>query len=259
MFNVPLIVLAAVAAIGLVHAVFVLLLTEEQTNEFLILFAFIPVRYDLSVLAEESWAVGWGAAVWTFVTYAFIHGNLNHLFFNGVWLLAFGTPVARRFGSARFALFYLVTAAAGAAVHLATNIGGQSPMIGASAAVSGATAAAIRFAFQRGGPLGALGGTGDDDAYRVPAAPLKTILRDPRILLFLFVWFGVNLLFGLGSIALPGIEQAVAWQAHVGGFLAGFLLFPLFDPVRHPDANGGAPSTSDPAMQDPTNPDSTVH
>src|SRR5436190_3152734 len=192
------------AAMGLVHAVFTLVLTPAQQTEFLILVAFIPARYNLELLAAESWARGWGAAVWTFVTYAFIHGGLNHLFFNGVWLLAFGTPVARRFGALRFTLFFAVTAAAGAAVHLLTNFGDRAPVVGASAAVSAAMAAAVRFVFQRGGPLGALR-VADEDAYRVPAAPLFVALRDPRILLFLAVWFGLNLIFGLGLIPMPGV------------------------------------------------------
>src|SRR5215470_8930674 len=100
-FNIPGIIVLMAAVMGLVHAVFTLILTPAQSTEFLILFAFIPARYNLALLAAESWARGWGAAVWTFVTYAFIHGGLNHLFFNGVWLLAFGTPVARRFGTLR--------------------------------------------------------------------------------------------------------------------------------------------------------------
>ena len=51
------------------------------------------------------------------------------------------------------------------------------------------------------------------------------------MLAFLAVWFGLNLLFGLGSLSITGGEQAVAWQAHIGGFVAGLLLFGLFDPV----------------------------
>ena len=230
-FNVPIVVLAIVALLGVIHAVFVLVLTQQQATEFLLLFSFIPARYGAAVLAAESWARGWGAAVWTFVTYAFIHGDLNHLFFNAIWLLAFGTPVARRFGPWRFAVFFAVTAAAGAAVHLATHFGEMAPMIGASAAVSGAMAAAMRFVFQRGGPLGLLRNR-DEEAYRVPPAPLAKMLRDPRVMAFLAVWFGVNILFGLGTIAMPGVPQSVAWQAHIGGFLAGLFGFALFDPVR---------------------------
>ncbi len=247
MFNVPMIVLALSAFLGLVHAVFVLVLTQEQTMEFLLLFSFIPARYDLAVLAGETWAVGWGAAVWTFVTYAFIHGDLNHLFFNLVWLLAFGTPVARRFGAARFMLFFLVTAAAGAAAHLATHFGEMVPTIGASAAVSGAMAAALRFIFQRGGPLGLLRSR-DEASHRVPAAPLGAMLRDLRAIAFLVVWFGLNLLFGMGTIAMPGVGQGVAWQAHIGGFLVGLFGFSLFDPVRAASDGGDAPG----AAEEPT-------
>jgi len=65
----------------------------------------------------------------------------------------------------------------------------------------------------------------------VPAAPLKATLRDPRFLIFLGVWIGLNALFGLGTVAMPGAGQEIAWQAHIGGFLAGLLLFNVFDPV----------------------------
>jgi membrane associated rhomboid family serine protease len=90
-------------------------------------------------------------------------------------------------------------------------------------------AAAIRFAFQRGGPLGMLR-SGDDAAYRVPALPLSGVLRDARVLLFLAVWFGINIVFGVGSFPSLTGGESVAWQAHIGGFLAGLLLFSLFDP-----------------------------
>ena len=106
------------------------------------------------------------------------------------------------------------------------------PMIGASAAISGAMAAALRFVFQPGGPLGLWRGGSNDEAYRVPAAPLVATLRDPRFLIFLAAWIGLNTLFGLGSVSI-GEEagQQIAWQAHIGGFVAGLLLFNAFDPV----------------------------
>jgi membrane associated rhomboid family serine protease len=233
MFNVPMVVLAIIVLLAGIQALFVLVLTPQQANEFLLLFSFIPARYDAAGLAAESWTHGWGAAGWTFVTYAFIHGDLGHLFFNAVWLLAFGTPVARRFGTFRFTFFFAMTAAAGAAAHLVTHFGEMAPMIGASASISGAMAAAMRFVFERGGPLGLLGNR-DEGAYHVAPAPLAKMLRDPRVLAFLAVWFGTNILFGVGTITLPGVAQTVAWQAHIGGFLAGLFGFALFDPVRDP-------------------------
>jgi len=173
---------------------------------------------------------GLGADVWTFVTYALIHGDLTHLAINVIWLLPFGTAVARRFGRARFLALFAASAAAGAGVHLLTHPGELLPMIGSSAAVSGFMAAAIRFVFQAGGPIGVFR-SAEAPIYHVPAVPLREALRDPRILAFLVVWFGLNALFGVGSVSLLGVDQPVAWQAHIGGFLAGLLLFPLFDPV----------------------------
>jgi membrane associated rhomboid family serine protease len=195
---------------------------------FLLWFAFIPARYETAVVAYPG---GLGADIWSFVTYAFIHADVTHLALNGVWLLAFASPVARRFGTLRFIAFFAVTAAAGALAHLATHSGDRALMVGASAAISGFMAAAIRFAFQRGRPLGLLGGSRDELAYRVKAAPLTAALRDSRILMFLAAWFGINVLFGVGLVSVTGGEQSIAWQAHIGGFLAGLLGFAVFDPI----------------------------
>ena len=77
--NVPAVIVALVAVFCSVHAVFTLLLNERQTNEALLLFAFIPARYDLNLPLGEPWPGGFAADIWTFVTYAFLHGDLNHL------------------------------------------------------------------------------------------------------------------------------------------------------------------------------------
>jgi membrane associated rhomboid family serine protease len=208
----------------------VYVLSEPQDVQLLLTFAFIPARYDSTVLLQ-GWPGGAAADVWTFVTYAFLHASWMHYGVNAIWFLPFGSALARRFGTLRFLAFLAVAAAAGAGMHLATHAGEQFPMIGASAAISGAMAAAMRFAFQHGGPLSMLRGD-DEEAYRVPALPLTGVFRDARVVLFLAVWFGINLIFGAGNFpALTGGET-VAWQAHVGGFLAGLLLFSWFDPVR---------------------------
>jgi membrane associated rhomboid family serine protease len=229
LFNIPTVIVALLAVLALIHGAREWLLSEHQDLLFVYTFAFVPARYDASIVLGGVLPGGFGAEIWTFVTYSLLHGSWTHLGFNGVWLLAFGSPLARRFGTMRFLAFFAVTAAAGAAMHLITNAGSQAPMVGASASISGAMAAAMRFAFQRGGPLGMLR-SNDEEAYRVPAIPLSGVLRDARVLIFLAVWFGVNLLFGIGSSPLTGTNEAVAWQAHIGGFLAGLLLFSWFDP-----------------------------
>jgi membrane associated rhomboid family serine protease len=230
-FNVPRVITATLALLIAVHAVRELVLSDSENIEFLLLFAFIPVRYDPTVLAMGSMPGGLGAQVWTFVTYALIHGDIVHLSINGVWLLAFGSPIARRFGALRLVVFFMVTAAAGAAAHLVTHLGDLQPMVGASAAISGCMAASMRFVFQRGGPLHLLRES-DEQAYRIPALPLMTALRDRRILGFLLAWFVVNALFAFTAAPIIGAGQVVAWQAHIGGFLAGLIAFAAFDPVR---------------------------
>jgi membrane associated rhomboid family serine protease len=136
-----------------------------------------------------------------------------------LWLLPFGSALARRFGAVRFFVFLAVTAAAGALAHLVTHEHAVVPMIGASASVSGAMAAAT--------------------AAKVPALPLLQALRDRRIVGFLGVWFALNIIFGVGAIGVESDSAGVAWEAHIGGFVAGLLLFALFDPVprvRNDDA-----------------------
>jgi membrane associated rhomboid family serine protease len=66
---------------------------------------------------------------------------------------------------------------------------------------------------------------------RMPAEPLAEVFRTPRAVAFVLVWFAVNLLFGLTEGLIPGASGPIAWEAHIGGFLAGLLAFPLLDPV----------------------------
>jgi len=241
--NIPPVIVAVLAVLALVHAVRVFVLTPAQNNEMLWLLAFDPVRYGMGLLPPEALPGGLGAQIWTFVTYALLHASWIHLGVNAIWLLPFGSAVARRFGALRFLIFFAVTAAAGALAHLFAYGGQDAPVIGASAAISGTMAGAMRFAFQRGGPL-SFRRTGGDADFRVPAAPLSRVLHEPAVLVFLVVWFAINLLFGL--ISLPsgmGGGEVVAWQAHVGGFLAGLLLFSWFDPATDFRQFGGGSAT----------------
>jgi membrane associated rhomboid family serine protease len=232
---------AYVLLLALIHIVR-LLLPYDVDDTVIEMFGFIPKRYDSTLLAID-FPGGTGAKIWTFVTYSLLHANLSHIGFNVLWLLPFGSALARRFGPVRFFVFMAVTAAAGALAHFVTHEHAMAPMIGASASVSGTMAAAIRFAFVRGSFLSFNRGDADA-AARVPALSLLRALQNPRVLGFLGVWFGVNIIFGVGSIAIGADGASVAWQAHIGGFFAGLLLFSLFDPI--PRAVPGAADASSP-------------
>jgi membrane associated rhomboid family serine protease len=231
-FNVPPVIIATVAALVGVHLCRMFVLSDSQDEQFVLTFAFVPARYFGDAASSASFPGGFGADLWTFFTYAFLHADLLHIGLNLAWLIPFGTAVARRFGAWRYVVFMLVAAAAGALAQLASDPGSEVPMIGASAAISGAMAAAMRFIFQAHGPLETWrDGPRNGEAYRVPALSLVATFRDPRLLLFLAVWMGLNALFGLGAVSFGEQGQQIAWQAHIGGFLAGLLLFGAFDPV----------------------------
>jgi len=240
-FTLPSTLTAYVLLLAVIHLR--VLLPPDLENWTVDVFGFIPRRYD-STLLDIDFPGGEGAKVWTFVTYSLLHANLSHIVFNVLWLLPFGSALARRFGALRFFAFMAVTAAAGALAHLVTHEHAVAPMIGASASVSGTMAAAIRFAFVRGSFLSFNRGDAEA-AAQVPALSLTRALRDGRVLGFLGIWFGINIIFGLGSIAIGADGASVAWQAHIGGFLAGLLLFSLFDPIPRAASHAADASSHD--------------
>lgn len=228
-FNLPPAIIASLVVLFGIHAARTTFLGPEADFDLILRLGFIPLR------VLEPWTIGAvlpggpSAAWWGFVTHALLHGDWLHLIFNSVWLVAFGSAVAWRFGNTRFFLFSAAGAACGAATFLAFDLDGLTPMIGASGAVSAHMAAASRFVFFAGGPIA---GSRDLMSYRRPAPPLAVALSDRRVLAFLAIFFGLNILFGLvlaGAIA--GTSDTIAWEAHIGGFLGGLILFRYFDPV----------------------------
>ena len=238
-FNVPapvLLVLVILVGVHLIRQV----IPDAWDDAFFTRLAFVPGRF---FLGDGS------AQPWTAVTYALLHGGWAHIGLNAVWLLAFGTPVARRFGMVRFLLFFAVTALAGAAAQYGASPLDLAPVIGASASVSGFMGATLRFMFQPDVPI--VMALEAPPARLPPARSLRFVFTDRRALIFIGAWFATNLLFGLGSISLGLESEPIAWQAHIGGFLAGLLLFGLFDP-RHPPEPTVDPDAAPLSPDDPT-------
>lgn len=233
-FNVPAIILVSIILLIGVHLYRFNILDADGDRAFLIAYAFFPLRFDAQALRGfgDIFSGGTVGALASFVTYGFLHADWLHLTVNAFWMLVFGSALARRFGVLRFILISLVGSTAGALLHLGTNWGSPIPMVGASAAISAHMACAARFAFVPYGPLGRPR-SDHPGAFFLPALSIFGMLKNTQVVSFLGIWFAVNLLFGLGSGVLDG-DASVAWQAHIGGFLAGLLLFPLFDPVTKP-------------------------
>ncbi len=129
-------------------------------------------------------ALSGGPKPWTLLTYAFLHGSWTHVLLNTIWLIAFGPPVARRFGTLRFLLFMAVTAILSALAQWISAPMDFAPLIGASGAVSGLMGAVTRFMFQPGAPLGPSGFPGRRDIENVPPASLRGILLELEVACF---------------------------------------------------------------------------
>lgn len=251
-FNMPGIVTASIGILVAIHALRDLILPDIWDIALLIDLAFVPARWTLAldpsraqdvlraaaaagdpemVAAREAFAnylVAQPVAMpWTFASYALLHGSWTHVIFNTVWLAAFGSPVARRYGAWRYGLLALAGAVAGSVLHMLLDPLSATPLVGASAGVSALMAAAARFVFQPPGPLTAA------PWQLPPRQPLQTIpelLRNRTAVLFLAIWLGTNLLFGVVTVPLGAGEGPVAWDAHLGGFVVGFFLLPLIEP-----------------------------
>jgi membrane associated rhomboid family serine protease len=231
-FNVPGVVVALLGSFLAVHLVRWALPSEDGAWLTAAL-AFIPARE--TGLAEDL-PGGRIAMATSFLTHQFVHGDLAHLLINSAWLLAFGTPVARRTDVARFVFFFLLAGVAGALLYLAVNGGALILVIGASGAISGLMGAAFRFLFigmADGGPMRLT------RASSTPLMSLADTLQDRRILMAIAGWTVLNFVLAWGAAGLTE-AAGIAWEAHLGGFYAGLLLYGFFDrpPVVKDDAAG---------------------
>jgi membrane associated rhomboid family serine protease len=144
----------------------------------------------------------------------FLHGGWLHLLGNMWFLWIFGNNVEDRLGSLLFIVLYLVGGLMASAAYWMTDPGSRVPVIGASGAV-----AAV---------LGAY-------AITWPWARVRTLviliifitLVDVPAVFFLGIWFVLQVFSGMGSFHHEA-GAGVAWWAHIGGFLAGMVLMPLF-------------------------------
>jgi len=203
-FNATPVVLALIAINAAIHAVR-LALPAEWSMIAGTLGGFSPPWFLAAVVGEG--APYSAILLLSPLTYAFLHADLLHLTLNMAFLLAFGTPMERRLGRGWFLGLYIACAlfAAGTSVALYLYSHEQTIMVGASGAISGLFGAVLR-------------------------------LTTRRVWLVIAVFIASNVILGYTGIPGTGEVRSIAWEAHIGGFLAGLILFPLFDGLR---AGGG--------------------
>jgi membrane associated rhomboid family serine protease len=147
----------------------------------------------------------------SFLAGMFLHGGFLHILGNMWFLWIFGDNVEDRMGRARFVAFYLLCGLGASAVHVATNFDSDVPTIGASGAIAGVLGAYFVM-FPRARVL-----------TLVPIFLFASFYEIPAFV-FLGIWFLIQL-FSTGQ-ASDG--AGVAFWAHVGGFVLGIVLLPLF-------------------------------
>lgn len=209
--NLPVVITAMLLLMAAIHFVRAALLSPDADTLVLIYGAFIPARYAAPL---GSWDIEWFT---TPASYSLLHGSWSHLINNSVWLAAFGSPVALLIGTRRFLLLWTATAVLAAVVHWATDPGSMAPLIGASGSVSGMMGAAARtgMRFRRG----LAGG---------PLPSLREAVSNRSVVSFIGMYLLINIGVAIAGYIPSSGAASIAWQAHIGGLAAGFLLLPLF-------------------------------
>lgn len=139
----------------------------------------------------------------TLMTSIFMHGGWMHLIGNMMYLIIFADNVEDVFGTKKFILFYLLSGIFASFSQAFMDFSSEIPMIGASGAIAGVLGAYL-FYFPRAKIL-----------VLIPFFIFFTI-RVPASILLIF-WFVFQFL------NLSNVESSVAWMAHIGGFVFGYI------------------------------------
>ena len=194
-------------------AVNVLIFIVELTggDAFIMKWAFVPKRF----LANPA-----GDFI-TLFSSMFMHAGWLHLGGNMLYLWIFGDNVEDRFGHLKFIIFYVICGLAATFAQLAFSIGSDIPNLGASGAIAGVLGAYILL---------------------FPQGKVR-VLQGQRViqvsaLIVIGLWIVLQLFSGFGSIAGAGQTGGVAYMAHIGGFVAGFLMTFLLRGSKQPQLRG---------------------
>ena len=151
----------------------------------------------------------------TLVTAMYLHGGWAHLIGNMIYLWIFGDNVEDRMGRGRFFIFYTLCGVLSGLAQVLAMPTSRVPAIGASGAIAGVLGAyLVLFPRARVRTL-------------VPLIFIYTTVHLPAIIV-LGGWFLVQFLNGLASLNVNVQMGGVAWWAHIGGFVVGMILMPLF-------------------------------
>lgn len=197
--------------VGLTVAVHVLrsLLPVPSDDWVLETFGFIPARYQATIAGGNDLF----AMVVSPFSHLFLHADWMHLTMNMAFFLAFGSAVGRRMGAAQLLILYFLCGLAAAFFWAYLYQPQQALLLGASGAVSGMVGAAARVSIW-------------PPRHSGSAIPFW---RRSTIVTFVVIWLLLNVVFGIFPGLVSNSYAGIAWEAHLGGFIAGFVLIGAFD------------------------------
>ncbi len=170
-------------------------------DPFIMKWAFVPSRFLANPAADFL----------TLFTAMFMHGGWVHLGGNMLYLWIFGDNVEDRFGHIPFVIFYLLCGLLATFAQLAFSLGSDVPNLGASGAIAGILGAYLLL---------------------FPKGKVNVLMRGRSVpmpaLVVIGLWIVLQFFSGIGSIADTAQTGGVAYMAHIGGFVAGFVLAFLF-------------------------------
>jgi membrane associated rhomboid family serine protease len=188
-------------------------LPDQLSYRLVYLYGMVPIRYS-----NPGWAVSFGLpfdGYLSFLTSLFLHGSWWHLIINMLFMWIFGDNVEDRMGRVPFLIFYLLCGLFATFLQWYFDPTLAVPVVGASGAIAGVLAAYFfLYPFAR-------------VVVWIPIFFLPIVIHVPAIA-FLGVWVIIQLHSAATSVLFEGVTIDVAWWAHLGGFIAGSLLYRLF-------------------------------
>jgi membrane associated rhomboid family serine protease len=199
----PGVTIGLIAANALVF-IFQMAQPPADAEAFILTFGLIPADFSVPTMFSSM----------------FVHGGLGHVAGNLLYLWIFGDNVEDRLGHGRFLVFYLAAGVVAALAQTAMDPGSPIPMVGASGAIAGVMGGYfVLYPHSR----------------VLTLFPFPVMLFEVPAVFFLGLWFVIQFLSGLGSLAAAaggGLPGGVAFWAHVMGFVTGAVLVRM---MRQPE------------------------
>ena len=205
----------SIMAICIVVFAVMQLIPEQLSRQLIYFYGMVPIRYS-----DPQWAANFGLppdSYLSFLTSLFLHGGWLHIVINMWFIWIFADNIEDRMGHGRFLIFYLLCGLIATVIQWYFDPELVIPVVGASGAIAGVLGAYF-FLY----PYARI-------VIWVPIFFLPIFFEVPAIA-FLGFWVIIQLQQATSSLLFEEVTASVAWWAHIGGFIAGAVLFQFFLP-----------------------------